>query len=235
MSPFLRILFASLLLVAIIMPGDAQTTGKKKFVKPETTESKPADQKPSDSKAPQEKPAPVKVEKEPSKWGYGLNLGNIYFSNQTFEIGLDPNVAYRLDDALAVGFMLKMNYYYAKYPQYELKYTAFDFGPTVFTRWKPLLKAQAATPFMQGIFLQAEFEHSYVSREQVDEFGNLVLNDEGTRILTEKNPEDYLYIGAGLSSGYPFSSFISFHYNILDNVELSRVPFTYRLGFTWNY
>jgi hypothetical protein len=35
MSPFLRTLFAAFLLVAVILPGDAQTTGKKKFVKPD--------------------------------------------------------------------------------------------------------------------------------------------------------------------------------------------------------
>jgi long-subunit fatty acid transport protein len=234
MSHILRIFFVFLLLGIALGDGSAQTTGKKKFVKPvpeeeKTTETKQAETNSSSTK----KPDPKKGD-EPSKWGYGVNLGNIGFAGDAVNIGLDPNVAYRLDDNFAVGFMVKMNYYHAKYYD-NLTYTSFDWGPTVFTRWKPLLNMEAATPFMQGIFLQAEFERSYVSREEVDEFGNLVLNDDGTKIQTIVNEEHYLYVGGGLSSGYPFSSFISFHYNILDNAELSRLPFTYRIGFTWNY
>jgi hypothetical protein len=219
---FIRTFFVLLVAALTLEHVDAQTSGHKKFVKPGSEEAKKAEAKAS----------------EPSKWGFGVNLGNIAFQSNAVQLGLDPNVAYRLDDGLAVGFMMKMNYYHARYQVSatdNLTYTAFDWGPTVFTRYKPLLKAENATPFMQGIFLQAEFERSYVSREAIDEFGNLILNDDGTKIETVVTPEHYLYIGAGLASGYPFSSFISFHYNLLDNAELSRLPFTYRIGFTWNY
>jgi hypothetical protein len=228
MSQLLRIFLVLILLGASMSIIEAQTTGKKKFVRPEPEETKDPETKSSSSKQ------DTKKDDEPSKWGFGVNLGNIGFSGDAVQIGLDPNVAYRLADNFAVGFMMKMNYYHAKYYD-NLRYTSFDWGPTVFTRWKPLLKTENATPFMQGIFLQAEFERSYVSREEYDEFGNLVLNDDGTKIQTIVNKEHYLYVGAGLSSGYPFSSFISFHYNILDEAELSRLPFTYRIGFTWNY
>ena len=216
---FFRIFFAFIIALACFDPLMAQTTGKKKYVRPGSEEAK-------------------KEEEKTSRWGFGVNIGNIAFQSNAFQIGLDPNVAYRLSDNLAAGFMLKMNYYHARYyytSTTTLTYSAFDLGPTIFTRWKPLLKTEGATPFMQGIFLQAEFERSYVNREAVDEFGNLILNDDGTKIETVVNAEHYLYLGAGLSSGYPFSSFISFHYNILDDPELSRYPFTYRIGFTWNY
>ena len=199
----------------------SQTTGKKKYVKPGTEPEK----KEQSTKTGQDKTSP---------FGYGINLGNIYFTTYSFQIGLDPNVAYKLDEALAVGFMLKLNYYYEKLTPYgiDAKYSGWDFGPTVFTRWKPLLKAENATPFMQGIFLQAEYERAFISRP-TDEFGNISI--EGDKVIPFKEQENYLYIGAGFASGYPFSSFISFHYNIIDDVELSRVPFTYRIGFTWNY
>lgn len=199
----------------------AQTTGHKKFPDPKKAEA--------EAKAKQDKA------EEPSKIGWGVNIGNIGFSTYTFQLGLAPNVAYKLDDAFAVGFMVKLDYYYAKYPSYGLKFSAFDYGPTVFARWKPLLKMESATPFMQGIFLQTEYERAYIAREAVDEFGNLILNDDGTKIETERIGENYLYAGLGLSNGYPFSTFISIHYNLLDKPELSRIPFNYRLGFTWNY
>ncbi|MDZ4748281.1 MAG: hypothetical protein SH808_07310 [Saprospiraceae bacterium] len=221
MRLFLRTIFVIILAASTLLQADAQTTGKKKFVKPGSEESKKAEEK----------------AEAPSKWGFGINLGNIGFAGNAVNIGLDPNVAYRLKDGLAAGFMLKMNYYNAKYrtTSGNLTYTAFDWGPTLFARIKPLLKMEDATPFMQGIFFQAEYERSYVSREKIDDFGNVQISDDGTKILTEVNLEHYLYVGAGLSSGYPFSSFISFHYNLLDKPELSRLPFTYRIGFTWNY
>lgn len=239
MNRLTQVLLVVLLMAVCLIDIDAQTTGKKKFVKPTPTEEKDAGTEPADTKTSSSKPSPtsksaVKKDDEPSRWGFGVNLGNIGFSSTAVAIGLDPNVAYRLEENLAVGFMMKMNYYHAKYYN-TLNYSSFDWGPTIFARWKPLMLAEKATPFMQGIFLQTEFERSYVSREAIDEFGNLILNDDGTKILTEVNAEHYLYVGAGLSSGYPFSSFISFHYNILDDAELSRLPFTYRIGFTWNY
>lgn len=232
MSHILRIFFVVFLVGASLLDGGAQTTGKKKFVKPVPEEEKTTETKSADPKK-----EAIKKDDEPSKWGFGVNLGNIGFAGSAVNIGLDPNVAYRLADNFAVGFMVKMNYYHAKYeyPTTTLKYTSFDWGPTLFSRWKPLLKMENATPFMQGIFLQLEYERSFVSREAYDQFGNLILNDDGTKIETVVNEENYLYIGGGLSSGYPFSSFVSFHYNILDEAELSRNPTTFRIGFTWNY
>ncbi len=221
MNVFQKILFVIFLAVFTLFQADAQTSGKKKFVRPGSEEAKIEEEK----------------SKAPSKWGFGVNLGNIGFAGRAINIGLDPNVAYRITDAFAVGFMLKMNYYNAKYQTTSgnLTYTAFDWGPTLFARIKPLLKMEDATPFMQGIFFQGEYERSYVSREQIDDFGNVRISDDGTKILTEVNLEHYLYVGAGLSSGYPFSTLISLHYNLLDKPELSRLPLTYRIGFTWNY
>ena len=172
-------------------------------------------------------------DKEPSRIGFGANLGNIAFSTNTFQFGLSPNIAYKLAEPLAVGLMVKLDYYYIKYPQYALKFSSFDIGPTAFMRWKPLFNMDSATPFLQGLFLQAEYERAYISRPATDEFGNIIIN--GNRIVAERNPEDYLYIGLGAASGYPFSTFVSIHYNIIDDFDHSRLPFNYRIGFTYNY
>lgn len=180
-------------------------------------------------------PSPRKKGKEPSNFGWGINLGNIGFSTNTFQFGLGPNVAYKLQDNLAVGLMFKLDYYYIKYRSYNLKFSAFDVGPTLFTRWKPFLGTEGATPFMEGLFIQAEYEKAFIARERTDAAGNLILNDNGTRILSDRNAEDYVYIGIGAASGYPFSSFVSIHYNVNDNFQSSRIPFDYRIGFTFHY
>ena len=90
-----------------------------------------------------------------------------------------------------------------------------------------------ATPFLKGIFLQAEYERAFIAREKTDEFGKIIVN--GNRIETVRKGEDYMYLGLGASSGYPFSTFVSLHYNVIDKPELTRIPFNYRIGFTYNY
>ncbi len=234
MRLLVRILFVLAMIGFSAQASTAQTTGHKKF--PDPKKEEPKKSAPEEEEKSTAGNAPKAA--EPTKWGFGINLGNMGFSNSTVQIGLDPNVAYKLDEAFAVGFMMKLFYYYAKYQTNTgdfVSYNSFDFGPTLFARWKPLMKVNEATPFMKGLFLQAEYERAYIAREKTDEFGNLILNDEGTKILSETNLEHYLYIGGGISSGYPFSTFFSLHYNLLNSVESSRVPLTYRIGFTWNY
>lgn len=179
-----------------------------------------------------------KDDKEASRIGYGVNLGNIRFYNSTFEFGLAPNIAYRIAEPLSVGFMLKTDYYFAKYRDFSTsrsyKFSAFDFGPTVFARYKPLWSWDAATPFLQGLFLQAEYERAFLKREAVDpNTGSIIV--VGDKVQKETLQQNYLYLGLGASSGYPFSTFVSIHYNVLDEFESVRNPFSYRIGFTYNY
>ncbi len=173
-------------------------------------------------------------DKEPSRVGYGLNIGNIRFYNRAFEFGLAPNVAYRLSESLSVGFMLKVDYFFQKYPIENAKFSAFDFGPTVFARMKPLWSWEDATPFLQGIFIQAEYEHAFLTRPFVYPDGSPVIGSDG-KVEKGKVEEDFVYLGLGLSNGYPFSTFVSIHYNVLDDSQSLRFPFSYRIGFTYNY
>ncbi len=178
-----------------------------------------------------------KDDKEESRIGFGINIGNIRFYNSTFEFGLAPNIAYRLAEPLAVGFMLKTDYYFAKYrdpfTNKAYKFSAFDFGPTVFARYKPLWNWDSGTPFLKGIFLQAEYERAFLKREAVDSGGGVIV--VGDKIQKETFQQNYMYVGLGASSGYPFSTFVSIHYNLLDEYDSIRYPFNYRIGFTYNY
>jgi hypothetical protein len=159
--------------------------------------------------------------------GWGINIGNIRFFNNAFQFGLAPNIAWKLGESTAVGFMMKLDYYYERFPEYRnQKFSAFDLGPTVFVRWKPLWTADNMTPFLQGLFLQAEYERASIARPYLD---------QNLDIFTVREGENYLYLGLGAASGYPFSSFFSIHYNVLDDAESERIPFSYRLGFTYNY
>jgi len=211
------------------------TKSTPKTTEPKTTEPQDTENKPSDNtggyKSNAQGNATGKKE-EVKRLGYGLNLGALQFAGNQFQFGLSPNMAYKLQENLAVGFMLKVDYYYFKDTYYDLTYSSFGLGPTVFTRWKPLWSAKGVTPFMQGLFLQAEYEHATIS-QPYDEFGNIITN--GNKIVGVRRWEDYVYVGIGASSGYPFASFFSIHYNILDDINHTRVPFNWRLGFTWNY
>ena len=174
-----------------------------------------------------------KDDKEPSRIGFGVNLGNIRFYNRTFEFGLAPNVAYRVTESLALGFMLKADFFSTKYYDFNdnaYKFSSFDFGPTVFARLKPLWSWDGATPFLRGIFLQAEYEKAFLTRADPNQ--PLVPGDPVPKI---KLQQDYVYIGLGSSSGYPFSTNVSIHYNILDDIDSVKNPFSYRIGFTYNY
>ncbi len=179
------------------------------------------------------KPPPKKEEK-PSPFGFGFNIGNIRFGNNSFEFGLSPNVAYRFSESVAAGFMLKLQYVnYRRIDGTSLHFNGIDLGPTLFTRWKPLWKAEDMTPFLRGLFVQAEYEHAYTSVFATDDFGNYLV--KGDRIQSDYIEEDYFYVGLGASSGYPFSTFVSIHYNLLDRYDLSRDAWDFRIGFTWNY
>jgi hypothetical protein len=220
-----RTLFLFLLALSFANTSFSQTTGKKKFVRPEEVEAE---------KAAKEKDKSEKSHM-PSRWGWGINLGSIYFTSNSFQIGLDPNVAYRLQDNLAVGFMLKMNYYHTKDPFSGLKYDAFNFGPTLYTRWRPLLKAEGSTPFLQSLFLQLEYEHAFLSRPLYDDFGNAILNPAKNKILVDTYGQDFLFIGGGIATGYPAGSFVSIHYNLIDDPNPYAAQFIFRVGFTMGY
>lgn len=179
------------------------------------------------------RPVPEKPAKKLSPIGFGLNIGNLQFGNRSFQFGLTPNVAYRFSENLAAGFMLKLQYVTYRYVGSPLNFKGLDVGPTVFVRYKPLWFGENMTPFLKGLFIQAEYERASTSVESRDEFGNIIV--KGNRIRAEYIPEDYLYVGIGASYGFPVGSFVSLHYNVLDRYTLSRNPWDYRIGFTFNY
>lgn len=171
----------------------------------------------------------VEMKSKPVNLGFGANIGNIRFYNDAFQFGIAPNVALRLGESAAVGVMVKLNYFYQRFQEYDnQKWSSFHVGPTLFARWKPL-QAIETTPFLQGLFLQAEYERASIAEPFV------VITGQEIDIVTMRETENYAYIGLGASSGWPFSTFFSIHYNVLDDAESFRIPWDYRIGFTYNY
>lgn len=151
-------------------------------------------------------------------------------------MGLSPNVAYRLADNVAIGFMLKTEYYYEKVVDFRgvFKISTFDFGPTVFARYKPIWFVENTTPFLKGLFIQAEYERAFLAIPKLDDQGNII--PKGNRIEMERPGDNYMYVGIGSSFGYPLATSISIHYNVLDHATARRFnPFDYRFGITYRY
>jgi len=181
------------------------------------------------------RPAPEKPAKKISPIGFGFNIGNLQLGNRSFQFGLSPNIAYRFSENLAAGFMLKLQYSsFRPYSNSPIHFNGLDLGPTVFVRYKPLWFGETMTPFLKGLFIQVEYERAATSVASFDELTQ-TYPLKGNRILAEYIGEDYLYVGIGASYGYPVGSFVSLHYNVLDHYTLSRNPWDYRIGFTFNY
>ncbi len=149
---------------------------------------------------------------------YGVNVGNIGFGNSAFAVGLSPHVAYKFSEAFSAGFMLKVDYNYQRLNfggGQKTNLNLLDLGPTAFTRFR----------IGEAFFLQAEYERASIQE------GFLV----GTDVVTERHGENFAYIGAGYGGGYPVGTYISIHYNILDDINAARIPWDYRIGITFNF
>ena len=137
-------------------------------------------------------------------------------------------VGYRLLDQLSVGALVKLDYIYIRGSfirdnQIETyRFSTLDIGPTLFARYK----------FLDQFFVQAEFERASFQREQRS--GSIPVIIDG-KVQKERYGENYLYLGVGYGGGYPFGTFVSIHYNILDEPLSTRIPFDYRIGLTWNF
>jgi hypothetical protein len=193
------------------------------------TKKKKKKKKSSTEKTKTERPQAEKRERETAQFSdnmwYGLNIGNIQFGSGFFSMGISPTAGYRIVDQLSAGVMVKLDYFYERgfgFGGERFSYSTLDFGPTVFTRYK----------IGEQFFVQAEYERAIFQR---------ALGSGGAPVIIEGKVqkttfgEDYLYMGVGYGGGYPFGTYISLHYNVLDNIEATRIPWDYRIGLVWNF
>ena len=106
----------------------------------------------------------------------------------------------------------------------SVKFESFDVGPGLFARFD----------IMDKYFAHIEFENAFTQLPLVDSFGFLLIDDDN-KVVTTSISEKYLYIGIGFISGGEKAKFLtSLHYNVLDDINYSRIPWDFRIGMLWN-
>lgn len=215
---FLLSLFAFLLIgVGNVDAQYGNTKNKKKKKKPKTEKRDTS----SKSKTKRDKETTTLADQ---LW-YGVNIGNIQFGSGLFTLGASPTVGLRLFDQFSVGAMVKLDYYYERgfgsgFQRYS--FSTLDVGPTVFTRYK----------IGEQFFVQAEYERALFQRALATGGFPLIIDGE---VQKTRFGEDYLYFGIGYGGGYPFGTYVSLHYNLLDKFDATRIPWDYRIGLVWRF
>ena len=156
--------------------------------------------------------------------GFTLSFASGFagLSGNTFNIGISPMVAYKLNDVFSIGPRFELTYTSGRFQQSfglpVAKYNGFDYGTGIFGRAK----------LFNWLF--AHTEMSYIN--QVFPIGFSPNN----KILTERQGNNQLLAGLGYSSGGIFRSEVYLLYDFFDNNSQStQLPIVYRFGFTYNF
>ena len=200
-----------ILLLALALPAIAQTghsKKKKKKTRDELTNR------------------PLETDNFLDKVWVGGNLSDLSFFNNSFRFGLTPVGAIQLNPVVSAGVMVRLAYRYERlYDFYgnSYKFETFDVGPGVFAKFD----------IMGKYFAHIEFENAFIEQPLIDPSGGIIVEDG--KVLKRSITENYLYIGVGFISGGEKAKFLtSLHYNVLDDINYSRIPWDFRIGMLWN-
>jgi len=201
-----------ILLLALAVPSMAQTGHSKKKKKKKTRSELTS--------------RPLETDNFLDRVWVGGNLTDLSFFNNSFRFGLTPVGAIQLNDFISAGVMVRMAYRYEKLynPLGEsFKFETFDVGPGIFAKFD----------VMKKYFAHIEYEHAFVERPLIDNFGYIIV--ENGKVVKTSVQENYLYLGIGFISGGEKAKFLtSLHYNILDDINYTRIPWDFRIGMLWN-
>ena len=168
-------------------------------------------------------------------YGGGVNLGFSGGTNYSlFRFGLSPMVGYKVMDRLSVGPRVSFDYTFLKGNAVNLrtggisveKGNLFSYSGGIFSRYK----------IINTIFLHTEVE--FQSLEQVGTLsGFLVYDDEKDNLVTVRGGHENVYLGAGYNSGdaggWGYEIVVLYNFNEPD--DSIDLPFTYRIGLTYNF
>jgi len=156
--------------------------------------------------------------------GFSLSFSSGFagLSGNTFNIGVSPMVAYKLNDIFSIGPRVEITYTSGRFRQSfglpVAKYNGVDYGAGIFGRAK----------LFQWLFAHTEL--SYIN--QVFPIGFAANN----KILTERQGNNQLLAGLGYSSGGLFRSEVYLLYDFFNNnLQSTQLPIVYRFGFTYNF
>lgn len=156
--------------------------------------------------------------------GFTLSFASGFagLSGNTFNIGISPMVAYKLNSIFSVGPRVEMTYTGGRFRQSfglpVAKYNGVDYGAGIFGRAK----------LFHWLFAHTEL--SYIN--QVFPVGFTANN----KILTERQGNNQFLGGLGYSSGGIFRSEVYLLYDFFNNdIQSTQLPIVYRFGFTYNF
>lgn len=174
-------------------------------------------------KAKTEKPSFKLADKLWYGGGFGMGLGG-----NTFNLNLSPMVGYKLTKGLSAGVRLPLEYNYAKLVSNDgtgFNYNNIDYGVGGFTRLK----------FFQNVFAHAEYNYLWI-KQPVTQNGRFLLDpNDPTKLLQEKINDTEFNVGLGYASGGRIGYEISLLYNVLEDADSDRIPWSIRAGFNYKF
>lgn len=158
-------------------------------------------------------------------YGGGFNLG---FQNNVFQIGISPMVGYKIFEQLSVGPRVEINYTYRKFdnvcPQIFNKNTT-DFSVGAFTRYK----------FLKQFFAHVEYNLEFFENLDPDNDGFISVDCASEDVISANEQKSNLFIGAGYNSGGLIAYEIALLYNLLEPEDSIEIPFSLRIGITYQF
>lgn len=163
-------------------------------------------------------------------YGGNFTLGFAGSNNQSqFAFGLAPMVGYKLvGDVISVGPRVGFEYNHIRVqasnggPVYKASPLSYSAG--AFARIKPF----------QNFFGHFEYEYQSAESTDPDRDGYIEVNQNGD-IVTERQPFNNMYVGAGYNSGGLWAYEIMLLYNVNQPGNTVDSPFDIRFGLTYKF
>jgi hypothetical protein len=154
-------------------------------------------------------------------WVGGNFSTGLRFGGGSFAFGITPMVGYELVPNFSIGPFARIDYFYQRLTVVppHIKFESLDIGPGIFAR----------LDVFRQYFAQIEYERAFLQRPLTDSAGNPLIGADD-KVLKETVPQNYVYLGAGYSSGSKVRYGLSIHYNILEDAQSVRFPWDYRVG-----
>lgn len=163
-------------------------------------------------------------------YGGGFNLGFSGTSGfSAFSLGISPMVGYKVfenNSNFSVGPRANLDYSYYKGTGtdnqiHSVQSISYSLG--LFARYK----------VFSNFFAHAEVEQE--NRESIAMVSNLFVIGTDGKPLTQRDPRQNLYLGAGYTSGGVLAYEVLIIYNALEPSNSVNLPFDIRFGFTYKF
>jgi hypothetical protein len=158
-----------------------------------------------------------------------LNFGQATQFVNVFQFGVSPMVGYKVTERFSVGPRVSLDYLYYKgttINNTRASKNTFNYSMGAFARFK----------VFQGFF--AHVEYAYETNQFIlTDINGLLGVDQFNNVLTQSVSQNNFYPGIGYNSGGLFAMDIMllYNYRVGQDVNTSRLPFDYRIGFTYKF